>query len=344
MKRQIRLASGALAAVILAAPGIVLAHHSFAKFDNQRTIELEGEIVAVHWQNPHVHLTVRGSTDGGQVQDWDLETSSPGILRRTGIDASQVEVGDRVRVAGSPAVAGTPEIFGRNVLLSDGRELLFSGNQPYFAGRGVGGMSAWAVTAGDASQPELGLFRVWSSTTASAMTLFPNIDYPLTAAARDAFDNFDRVTESQRMAESCDPKGMPWVMEQPYDIAFERDGDDIVLRLEEYDVARRIRMNWQGDRAAQPFSIHGFSTGTMEGATLVVTTTNLNSKNFKWEIPASEAARIVERFTPTPEGDRLDYEITVTDPEVFTEPVTMSKFWLSIPGQVLDAYNCGAEL
>jgi hypothetical protein len=331
-------------ACLLVAPGAALAHHSFAKFDGRRTIELEGDVLEVRWQNPHVHLTVRGRSEGGPVTNWDLETNSPGILRRTGIDASQIKVGDHVRVAGNPAVDGSAELSARNVLLADGRELLLSGNELHFSGRSVGGMSGWLVTEGDKSRPELGLFRVWSSTSASAMTLFPNRDYPLTASARRAFDNFDRVTESQKMANNCAPKGMPWAMEQPYDLAFERDGNDIVLRLEEYDIVRRIHMNWQGDRAAQPASIHGFSTGTMDGNTLVVTTTNLSSKNFKWEIPASTQASIVERFAVTDQGDRLDYEITVTDPEVFTEPVRMSKYWLSIPGQVLDAYNCSGEL
>jgi hypothetical protein len=340
MFRTASFAAACLPVIVLGVMAPAAAHHSFAKFDNQRTIEVEGEITAVHWINPHVHLTIRGRSEGGSVQDWDMETNSPGILRRTGIDESQVSVGDYVRVAGSPAVDGSPEIFGRNVLLPDGRELLFSGRETYFSGEGIGGMAAWLVAEGDRSRPELGLFRVWSSTAASAMTLFPNIDYPLTASAQAAFENFDRVTESQRMAVSCDPKGMPWVMEQPYDIAFEQDGDDIVLRLEEYDVARRIHMDWDGDRAAQPYSIHGFSTGTMDGRTLIVTTTNLSSQNFKWEIAASRAATIVERFTPSAQGDRLDYEIVVTDPEVFTQPVRLTKFWLSIPGQVLDAYDC----
>jgi hypothetical protein len=137
---------------------------------------------------------------------------------------------------------------------------------------------------------------------------------------------------------------MPWIMEQPYDLRFRRDGDDILLELEEFDVVRRIRMNWTGDRASQPYSIHGFSTGVWEGTTLVVTTTNLNSPNFKFEIPQSEQATIVERFTPSADGAQLDYEIVVTDPVTFTEPVRIAKHWISIPSQTFDAYNCGAPL
>lgn len=346
-----RAAAAALLAALGAAPAV--AHHSFAKFDRQRSIELEGELVEVRWQNPHVQFTLRSVDAAGQPQSWRLETNSPGILRRTGVGPELVAVGVRVKVAGNPAVDGSLELNATNMLLADGRELSLAPGAPArFAGRSVGDGRAWLVTEGDKTRPELGLFRVWSSTFTSAPVLFTDsaqpgftvLDYPLTPAARLAVESFDSVAGSQRLANDCTPKGMPWIMEQPYDLAFERDGNDIVLKLEEFDVARRIRLEWQGDRAAQPFTIHGFSTGAWDGRTLVVTTTNLSSPNFKFEIPASTQAQIVERFTPTAEGDRLDYEIVVTDPVTFTAPVRMAKHWLSLPGQVLDAYNCGAQL
>jgi hypothetical protein len=343
VSRSLWIQGGAL----LLAAATVHAHHSFAKFDRQRTVEVEGELIDVRWQNPHVHFTLRGRLGEGPVQDWDLEANSPGILRRMGVTADLVAVGDRVRVSGNPTVNGDAEINAQNMLLGNGSELLLGPGEPVFSGTTLGDPASWRRSEGDASRPELGLFRIWSSTFASALTLFPDLerfDYPLTDSAQAFVAAFDREEESRLMAGSCTPKGMPWIMEQPYDLAFERDGDDIVLRLEEYDVARRIHMGFDGDRAAQPFTIHGFSTGEWDGDTLVVTTTNLNSENFKWEIPASEAAHIVERFTPSERGDRLDYELRVTDPNVFTEPVSLTKFWISVPGQALDAYNCGRAL
>jgi hypothetical protein len=343
-------AAALLSASLLAAVP-ASAHHSFAKFDRQRSIELEGELVEVRWQNPHVTFELRGNGPGGQAQTWRLETNSPGILRRAGVGPELVAVGDRVRVAGNPAVDGSLELNATNMLLADGRELQLGFGGPLrFAGRAVGDGRSWLVTEGDKTRPQLGLFRVWSSTFAGAAVLFNDparptpLDYPLTPEARRAVQAFDSVAGSQRLANDCTPKGMPWIMEQPYDLAFERSGGDVVLKLEEFDVARRIHMEWAGDRAAQPFTLQGFSTGVWEGRTLVVTTTNLSSQNFKFEIPASDQAQIVERFTPTAEGDRLDYEIVVTDPVTFTEPVRLVKYWLSIPGQVLDAYNCGAPL
>jgi hypothetical protein len=330
-----------------------LAHHSFAKFDRTRVIELEGEITEVSWRNPHITFTLRGGQEG-QVENWELETNSPGILRRMGIVDGMVGVGDRVLVAGNPTVNGSLQLNATNMLLPDDRELLLGGPgaQARFEGRSVGEGSAWIVTEGDSSRPELGLFRVWSSSFAMAPILFTDsaqpgftlFDYPLTPEARQAVEDFDEISGSERLANDCAPKGMPWIMEQPYDIMFEHDGDDILLRLEEFDVVRRLRMKWTGDRSAEPYSIHGFSTGVWDGDTLVVETTNLNSPNFKFEIPASDQATIVERFMPSAEGDRLDYEIIVTDPVTFTEPVTMQKSWLSLPDQAFDAYNCGAPL
>ena len=339
--------------LVVTAESPAFAHHSFAKFDLQSSIAIEGEVTEVRWQNPHIRFTVRGSGADGQVQVWNLESASPGILRRSGITDGMVAVGDRVKVAGNPAVSGVPEMNATNMLLPDGRELQLSVGAPLrFAGRGVGDATQWGVTEGDTSRPELGMFRVWSSTFANRPVLFTDsyredftvLDYPLTATARSAVENFDEVAGSRRLANDCTPKGMPWIMEQPYDIKFERDGDDILLKLEEFDVVRRIRMNWNGDRAAQALTPLGFSTGNWEGTTLVVTTTNLNSPNFKFEIPQSDQATISERFTASADGSKLSYEIRVTDPMTFTETVQMEKFWISIPSQAFDAYNCGAPL
>lgn len=76
------------------------AHHSFAKFDSRRSIELAGEITEVRWQNPHIQFTLAARGEDGETRIWTLETASPGILRRSGITSDNVSVGDVVRVAG----------------------------------------------------------------------------------------------------------------------------------------------------------------------------------------------------------------------------------------------------
>jgi hypothetical protein len=43
---------------------------------------------------------------------------------------------------------------------------------------------------------------------------------------------------------------------------------------------------------------------------------------------------------PSDDGKRLDFEMTVVDPATFTEPVTLTKTWLGLPGAKVQPYEC----
>jgi hypothetical protein len=82
----------------------------------------------------------------------------------------------------------------------------------------------------------------------------------------------------------------------------------------------------------------------MEAGTLVVTTTHINWGHFDQAgIPLGESAEIVEYFTPSEDGSRMDYRMVVTDPSTFTEPVELRKHWLYIPGVTVQPYECLSE-
>jgi hypothetical protein len=320
------------------------AHHSFfGRFDTLALTELEGEVTEVLWRNPHAYFAV--SVDG---VTWDIETSSLTVLKRMGIDAGTIRVGDRVRIAGNPPVGDKNEMYARHVLLPDGRELLLNvGLEPRWGERAVGDESLLMAREGDSSRPDLGIFRVWSHTRAIAR-LFPEVtdpavdiqSYPLTPAARAALAEFDRATDNPTA--NCTPKGMPTIMEAPYPIEFvRRPGGEILLRLEEYDLERSIYMRQNVARELPAASPLGFSVGRFEGATLVVITTRIDWPFFsQLGIRQSAAVEIVERFTPTADGDRLDYSMTVTDPATFTRPVVLTQHWLWLPSVQLLPYEC----
>jgi len=101
-------------------------------------VELHGEIVEVDWRNPHVVFTLRGNAEGQEEQIWRLESQTPNNLRRVGITKEMVAIGDNVIVAGMSAVNGSAEALALNMLLPDGRELLFVGPPTQFDGRQVG--------------------------------------------------------------------------------------------------------------------------------------------------------------------------------------------------------------
>jgi hypothetical protein len=163
--------------------------------------------------------------------------------------------------------------------------------------------------------------------------------FSLRDAAKQAVAAFDPVTQST--STGCTPKGMPIVMGQPFPMEMIDRGDTLVVRLEEYDTARTIYMPGAEQRAPQEKSLLGRSVGRWEGTTLVVDTDLLDSPYFNANgVPLSQSARMVERFSVSDDGRRLVYELTVTDPETFTEPAHAMRAWAARDGEQLLPYDC----
>ena len=340
------------AIVLLALAFGARAHHSFiGRFDVQTVTEIDGVVTDLVWRNPHTSLNVRTVAADGAATDWSIETSSLTVLRRMGLEQDTIKVGDRIKLAGYPSVSGKKEMYARNVLLPDGRELLLNvGLKPRWTQTAVGDESLLMAQHGDPSAPELGIFRVWSHTRAIAR-LFPEAtdpsfdiqSYPMTAAARTALAKFDRARDNPLA--NCTPKGMPTIMEAPYPFEFQRAaGGDVLLKIEEYDLERRIDMHSSSAPAGTAASPLGYSTGRWDGKSLVVTTAKISWPWFnQLGIPQSAGVAIVERFTPSDDGSRLDYEMTVTDAVNFTRPVVLSQHWLWLPNVRLLPYECAVR-
>ncbi len=326
-------------------------HHSFlGRFDTESIVELQGEVTEVYWRNPHAVIILTVEDDSGQRVPWEIETNAPTSLVRLGISADLINPGDRIRVAGYPPLGPVNEIHANHILIPNGQELLMTyGLEPRWADEGLGDDSYRFQTTGDSSDPDRGIFRVWSHTNVIPR-LFPEIEdlafsintYPMTGAAQAALADFDRATDNP--TRNCAPKGMPTIMEQPYPMEFVRAGENVLLRLEEYDLVRTIQMDGDALPADQPASLLGYSAGRWDEATLVVTTTRINWPFFsQLGIPQSEDSAIVERFSPTSDGSQLNYEMTVTDPANFTEPVVLEKYWLYLPSEKILPFDCSVR-
>jgi hypothetical protein len=343
------LAAFAAAASAFAPPAS--AHHSVsAWFDTTSALtELEGEVTEMQWQNPHVIFTMRVVDTRGRNVDWAIETLSISGIQRWGITQELFGVGDQLKVAGNPSRRNSNNLFVRNILLPGGREIVLSG-APRWSQQTLRASEVLQAQEGDTSRPELGVFRTWSSGSGGGFlfpeALDPRFDfsrYPLTSAAKAALAAFDFAADDP--TNGCTPKGMPTIMEQPYPLEFVDEGARIQIRMEEYDTLRTIHMDAAGAAAesrAAP-ERNGYSVGRWEGRTLVVTTTKASWGHFdSVGIPLSAAAVIVERFTPSEDGARLDYSLTVTDAATFTAPVEMKKFWIWRPEVKVERYACTA--
>jgi hypothetical protein len=104
MKSRI-LALGCVAALALSAPAF--GHHSFAMFDSDKTVELEGTVKEFQWTNPHSWLQVLVTDGAGQEIEWSLELGSPGSLARNGWRPRSVVPGDKIVFSMHPLKDGS---------------------------------------------------------------------------------------------------------------------------------------------------------------------------------------------------------------------------------------------
>jgi len=92
----------------------------------------------------------------------------------------------------------------------------------------------------------------------------------------------------------------------------------------------------------------GDSVARYEGDTLVIETTNFNDRGMLANsmaggrlkgVPVTEDLHVVERFTRVSQ-DTLMWEVTVTDPEIYTQPFTISMPLTRDPEYVMYEYAC----
>ena len=321
-------------------PAVVSAHHSVAGYVEEIT-EAEGELVALEWRNPHIRIAVKVMNTDGVEEIRIMHGNSVTTVQREGITRDVFKIGERVRVAARQSSRDELDFLATNILFSDGREVLLWGGQPRWSEEIIGGRDLLAERGPirDSSGDGEGIFRVWSvSRDASIVRVVSHLPFQESAiAARESWDMFDNF------AIRCEPEGMPRIMINPLPFEFVDQGDQITLRMELYDIERTIHMNRSEPPPNTPASHLGYSTGEWQDGVLVVRTSRINWPYFdNIGTPQSEAVEFVERFTLSDDQSRLDFHITVTDPQTFTEPATIESYWRNL-GESIPVYDCQTE-
>ena len=87
--------------------------------------------------------------------------------------------------------------------------------------------------------------------------------------------------------------------------------------------------------------ILGLSVGEWNDQMLVVKTNNINYGSFDpTGIPLTSDVSLVERFTPVENGNRIIYEVEVTDPNIFTEAIVLDSTWTRATTETVSDYDC----
>ena len=96
-----------IAIVATLAASSALAHHSFAMFDQSRSVTLNGTVKDFRWTNPHAFIQLLVKTEGGAENEWSIEMSSPEHLARVGWRPGTLKPGDNVTLVIHPMRDGS---------------------------------------------------------------------------------------------------------------------------------------------------------------------------------------------------------------------------------------------
>ena len=100
------------------------AHHAFAaEFDANKPVNFKGTITKMEWINPHSWLHVAVKQEDGTVLIWAIEAGTPNVLFRRGFTKDTLQPGTEVVIDGYQAKDGSTRANGRDLTLSDGRQL-----------------------------------------------------------------------------------------------------------------------------------------------------------------------------------------------------------------------------
>ena len=142
----------------------------------------------------------------------------------------------------------------------------------------------------------------------------------------------------------CITRGLPGsMMPAIYGNAYQivQTSDTIAIRYEMIHETRIVPLDGRPHAGAGIRQLMGDARGHFDGDTLVVETTNFTNRthfgyNNRYN---SEKLRLVERFSPIGPG-KLNWEVTVNDPEVWTRPWTFAMTLTRDDSQPIFEYGC----
>jgi hypothetical protein len=119
-----KLGTLGLAGIAVAMSAIpAFAHHSFAMFDAEKALTLEGTVKEFQWTNPHSWIVLMVSNTQGQPEQWAIELGAPAGLARQGWIPKTLTPGMKVKTVVHPLRDGTNGGQYMAVTLPDGTQM-----------------------------------------------------------------------------------------------------------------------------------------------------------------------------------------------------------------------------
>lgn len=357
--------SAALAPLLLVGAGAE-AHHSFAVFDQSKTVEIRGVIVAFNFRNPHSSFVIDGIAflDGAPLgtatERWEIESDTTAALSTKGVGPDSFKPGDRITLRAAPSrQAGLRFGHATSLISADGREFRF----------GFGGTSrayspsvrqAFGTPGGatPASSPPAAPPAVHGPASFAGRWQQPvtpsgaDSPLPLNARGRAARDSFD---PKHSPANTCEPMSFPDVYDAPFFlIEIEMTANEAVIRHEIYDIERHVPLDgsWA---AADPDGWFGQVRGRIEDGTLIIESRDYPASGWGLgiathvlgggaDVPSSVDKTVTERYTVRDDGQTLEIEYTLADPVYMSADYTSRVELTRVPDDTeMYPYACNLE-
>jgi hypothetical protein len=140
----------------------------------------------------------------------------------------------------------------------------------------------------------------------------------------------------------CQAPGMPSLAlgGASYPVEIITTPKQVTILMELHQQVRRVHLD-QAEHPARLFpQRNGHSIGRSDGETLVVDTTAIKAITFG-SVPHSDRVHVVERIRALDGGAALVNEVTITDPVMYTRPVTVRQYYKAAPpGTRMLEYEC----
>jgi len=108
-------------ASLIAATASAVAHHSFAaEFSYENFGTRQGEVVEIHFVNPHARIFFTVENDEGEEEMWDAQTFPPRNLLAAGWNRDTIKVGDRITIQGNLGLDNSRRLWIITMTLEDG--------------------------------------------------------------------------------------------------------------------------------------------------------------------------------------------------------------------------------
>ena len=316
------------AVFVLALAGQVSAHHSVNVDFSDELGMIEGVVTRVSFIHPHVRLNVDVTDEAGVVTGWQLETRPPTNLRMDGWESDTIQVGDRVSVTGELSRRGRDAMWITSINVEGGPSIRIGEAEASTELAAPANFRTSAEIAGElASERPVDITGSWSNRykfRATVDDLEPK-PTPFTSVARQLREA-NRVF-GQDYALRCIPTGLPRIFGAPAAMEIHDLGAYyLILYNAGGNALRRVYMDGRSAPEDWELSMLGFSVGRWEGESLVIETIHLKPMWLDGSgLPMSgEATRLVETYTPSPDGATMDRTMVIHDP-LYTEPLVRER-------------------